>query len=446
MDRNFTLAIVGLGRIGLPLLASFAKSKYCVLGIGFDIDDNRIKRLQETYEPDFYEPGLRELLGQQRDKIRFTTDYSLISECDAVLITVGTPLKTDKTTNYDYLATAMKIGAHIKKGCTIILKSTVTPGTTQNYVTPKIEELSGLQAGKDFYIAFCPERVVEGLALQELATLPKIIGGINTESTERAAYIMEQLGGKILKVSSPTVAELCKLVDNTYRAMNIAYANEIGMMCEKMDIDSYEVVSAVNNSYARTRLFKPGLGANGPCLQKDCQIFQACARGCDIGSPIMDACIASSEYAADRIQDLVSRFIITRRVEKPVIALAGLAFKGNPETDDIRDAASVRIYRALSREKSLTGLTFKFYDPIIRNFCDNKVWGTVTECVQCANAVIFLTDHPKLLNIAVGEILKSAARPLLIIDCWHNLKNLREASAEKDVEAFQIGSKWMPGA
>lgn len=444
MKGNNTIAIIGLGHIGLSIAAAFANSGNYVFGI--DTNQSRIKQLQDTHQSDFYEPGLSEMLERCKDRIRFTVDYKYVSECGAILITVGTPLKDDKTPNYEHLAAAMQIGKYIKRGCIIILKSTVAPGTTEHYVIPKLEELSGLRAKRDFHIAFCPERVVEGRALHELATLPKIIGGIDTESTERAASVLEQLGGKAVTVSSPTVAELCKLVDNTYRAMNITYANEIGMMCEKLSIDAYEVVSAVNNSYARTHLFKPGLGADGPCLHKDCQIFRTIAREYNIDSPMIDACVASSEYSTTRIVVLISHFIETSRIEKPMLSIAGLAFKGNPETDDTRDAAATRIYQALSQRKEFDRLVFKFYDPIVRSFLGTDVCRTLEECVQSANIVMFLTNHPDLLNIDARDILKWAGRPLLIIDCWHNLRDLREISAERDVEVFQIGSKWMPKA
>ncbi|MFC2005132.1 nucleotide sugar dehydrogenase [Chloroflexota bacterium] len=441
MERNNTIAVIGLGHIGLPIVAAFANSGNYVFGI--DIDEGRIRQLQETYESDFYEPGLDEMLKQCKDRIKFSVDYEYVSECGAILITVGTPLKDDKTPNYDYLAGAMQIGKYIKRGCIIILKSTVTPGTTEHYVIPKLEELSGLRAGHDFHIAFCPERVIEGLALHELVTLPKIIGGIDSESTGRAASILGQLDGKIIKVSSSRVAELCKLVDNTYRTMNITFANEIGMLCERVGIDAYEVVSAVNNSYSRTQLFKPGLGADGPCLPKDCQIFKGYARENNVNLPIMDACSVSSEYSTLRIEAMVAHFIETHRIERPGLSIVGLSFKGNPQTDDIRESAATKIYDIFSQSVYFDKLSFKFYDPIVRSFFGNAVCQTLDECVQTANVVMFLTDNPQLMNLDAHSILELAGRPLLLIDCWHNLRNIEAMNEGENIEIFQIGSGWI---
>lgn len=438
MEQNDvkTIAVVGLGYIGLPMVAALANVGYSVIGI--DINKKRVDRLQKGYESDFYEPRLSETLKQCKYKIEFTTNYENVQRCDAILITVGTPLNDDDSPNYEYMDSAIiSIGKYMKKECVIILKSTVIPGTTEEYVIPKFEEISKLKAGRDFYIAFCPERTVEGLALHELYTLPKIVGGVNAESTDRAASVIGKLGGKIIKVSSPKIAELCKLVDNTYRAMNIAFANEIGMMCEDRGIDAHEVVSAVNDSYSRTKLFKPGLGADGPCLYKDCQVSKYYANKRDIGTEVLDAIILKNKISTLRIGLMASGFIKRNKIRKTIISFIGLAFKGYPETGDTRGAPSIKIYNVL--EKEFCDVEFKFYDPIVRDFLGNSVCETLDECVRDSNVVMFLTNNPRIMNINANSILRSANRPLLVIDCWHNLNNLDVISKKRDVEVFRIG-------
>ena len=439
--KSNTVAVIGLGYIGLPILASLARCGNRVFGI--DTDENRIKQLRETYAPNFYEPELREILQEYRHNIEFTTDYKHASECSTVLITVGTPLQDDQTPSYDQLDAAMGIGRYISKGCTVILKSTVIPGTTEQYVIPRLEQLSGLHAGRDFYVAFCPERTVEGAAIRELSTLPKIIGGIDKESTERAASFLSQLGDKIIKVSSPKVAELCKLVDNTFRAMNVAFANEIGMMCEQVGIDAYEVVAAVNNSYERTKLFTPGLGADGPCLHKDCHIFRTYARSNKADSSLVDASVTKSTESTLRIEAIVSRFIEDKKIEKPVISLVGLAFKGSPPTDDIRESTALKIYEEFLKNTRFSDFIFRFHDPLVSRFCETDVCATFTECVQEANVVMFLTNNPDLMNIDAHDIAASAGRPLLIIDCWHNVTNLKSIANDDNIDVFQVGSGWL---
>lgn len=432
-----TIGVIGLGYIGQSLVAALARVGYKVVGI--DIDQDKIKHLQQTYEPDIYEPGLSETLKQCKDNVEFTEDYSyLMKTCSTIMITVGTPVKKDDgTPNYDYLNTAiLNIGKHLRRGQLIVLKSTVVPGTTEEIVL-KLEEISGLKAGEDFYVAFCPERTIEGLALHELYNLPKIIGGINEESADNAAKVLRKLGGKIIKVSSPKIAEICKLVDNLYRAMNIAFGNEIGHICEGLGIGAYEVVSAVNDAYGRTHLFKPGLGADGPCLSKDPLIVKYCGRKIGIDTRIIDACILQNKESTLRIASIISLYIKDSKINKPKISFIGLAFKGFPETDDIRGSPAIKIHDVL--QEQFSDIEFKYYDPIIKKFLDSPVSQTLEECILDSNIVVFLTNHQALMNVDVKDILENTSRPLLIIDCWHNLTNIENLREKRDIQIFRIG-------
>jgi nucleotide sugar dehydrogenase len=440
-ERNKkTLGIVGLGYVGLPLTAAFASVGYRVIGI--DIDTSKIKKLRDTYEPDIFEPGLSETLKRCSSKIEFTGDYAYLMEnCDAIFITVGTPLKPDGNPNYTYLDSAIEsIGKLLRKGQLIVLKSTVIPGTTENHVTSKLEEKSGLKAGVDFYVAFSPERTIEGLALHELYTLPKIIGGIDSTSTEYAASVIKKLGGDIIKVTSPTVAEICKLSDNLYRAMNIAFANEIGELCEKLGIDAYEVVSAVNNAYERTHLYKPGLGADGPCLSKDPEIFRFSLQKAGMDSTMTSACIDKNTESTLRITSIISEFLNKQKIENPRISLLGLAFKGFPQTDDVRGSPALKIRNSLINECSEA--EFRYYDPILKDFMYGPMCNTVEECIQGSHVVAFLTNSPSLMNIDIDDILNITDRPLLIVDSWHNI-TLKKTIKHEKVKIFRVGAGYL---
>jgi len=429
------IGVVGLGHVGLPIVAALANVGYQVICI--DVDREKVKKLQQTYEPPMYEPGLSETMKLNQEKIEFTVDYDyFMKECSAILITVGTPVKADGTPDYELLNSAItSIGKKLRKGQLIVLKSTVVPGTTENLVAPKLEELSGLKAGSDFYVAFCPERTIEGLALYELYTLPKIVGGVDAKSADRAAAVIRKLGGRIIKVSSPRVAEICKLVDNLYRAMNIGLGNEIGQICEKLGIDAYEVTCAVNTAYARTHLYRAGLGADGPCLSKDPQILRSYAREKGLDTDMLEACVITNEKATSRVASICSRFIKSKKISTPQVSLVELAFKGFPETDDLRGSPAIKIHNALKREFSK--IEFKYYDPFIKNFLGNSTAETLNGCIKNSNVVLFLTDHQSFMNIDVKDILKNAGRPLLIVDCWHNITN--PEIKEKDVKIFRIG-------
>lgn len=431
-----SVGVVGLGYVGLPVVAAFAKVGCKVVGL--DIDDNKIRGLQNTYQPTIYEPGLAEALQASKDNIIFTTDYGLLMrECHAILITVGTPVNEDGVPDHKQIDTVItNICRHLQKGHLIILKSTVIPGTTQE-MAAKLEKMAGLKAGKDFYFAFCPERTIEGLALHELFHLPKIIGGINAESTRQAAEVFKRLGGKIIEVSSPKVAEICKLADNLYRAMNIALGNEIGCLCESLGIDAYEVTYAVNSAYDRTNIFAPGLGADGPCLSKDPILTAYCGKEQGVDTGVTDACIAKNKWATLRIASIIADFIKENQLRKPVISLIGVSFKGFPETDDIRGSPAVKIRNELQRQ--FKDIEFKYYDPIVRNLSGKPVSWSLEETAANSNVVVFLINHRATMNINSENIIEKAARPLLLVDCWHNLENIEAARKKKHIKVFRVG-------
>ena len=429
------IGVIGLGYIGLPLLAAFANAGFEVVGI--DINQRKVDHLQRTYEADIYEPGLNEIIKRCKHKIEFTTDYDyLMRECDIIIITVGTPLSGGNMPNLNHINDAITfIGERLRMEQIIILKSTVFPGITRQSAL-KLEKISGLKAGTDFYVVFCPERTIEGAALHELHTLPKIIGGLNPESSNKAAAILGRLGGKVIKVSSPEAAEMCKLIDNAYRISCIAFANEIGCICEKIGIDAYEIASAVNETYARTNLFLPGLGGGGACLSKDPQMLTYYARKNDIDTKVIDSCIIKNLESTKRVVSVASQFIESNEIKKPKVSLIGLAFKGFPETDDVRNSPAIDIHKALQKKDK--NITFGYYDPVVKNFLDRSVSQTIKECIKDSNVVVFLTDHHALMNIDTKYILNNSSRPLLIIDCWHNLINLDEIR-DKNVQIFRIG-------
>jgi len=419
VDPKKRVAVLGLGFIGLPLAAALANVGFKVIGV--DLNQKKLSMLKEGKVP-FYEPGLRDSLEKHRENIEYTSNNAYaINNSEVIFVAVGTPLRDNDEVDYTQLDSCIKeIGLNLRKGHLIILKPTLILGTTEDYVTPRLEELSGLKAGEDFYLAFCPERTIEGATLFELYTLPKILGGINKESALRAEKIIRKLGGKITIVSSPRVAEMCKLVDNTYRATNIAFANEIGMICENAGIKASEVVSTANNSYLRTKIFNPGLGADGPCLSKDPLIFKHSASKYNTPTPVTDGCIIQNKKSTLRVVDLIKDFLLKHNLYQINLAMIGVAFKGLPETDDARDSSTVKILAALKKDNVRIN-SIKLYDPLIEKFEDNDLSNSITEAVDGAEVILFMTNHPRIMNIELEDILKNTRRPTLIIDVWGNL-------------------------
>lgn len=424
-----------MGYIGIPLLAAFAGRGYQTMGI--DVDRKKIKKLSRTYKTDIYEPGVNEILSRWRKNIEFTIDHKkAIKECNVIIVTVGTPFKNNHQPNFSYLDQVVDlIGKHLRPGQLIMFKSTVLPGVTRK-LAAKLEKKSKMAAGIDFYVVFCPERTVEGRALYELYNLPKIIGGINQKSLQKGAKIIAGLGGKVLKVSSLEIAEMCKCVDNAYRVANIAFGNEIGNICERAGLDGYELAKAVNYTYPRTNLFLPGLGAGGPCLTKDPKILRYFARENKVDTTVIDASIKRNEHATLRIVTEVAKFLKKNKIKNPKISLLGLAFKGKPVTNDTRNSPAVEIYQGLKNK--IKKATFSFYDPLVKNFLGNKVSRDLPGTVKNSNIVMFLTNHDKLMGIKAGKISAITRRPLLLVDCWHNLKD-SEKIKNKKVKIFIVG-------
>jgi len=432
------IGVCGLGYIGLPLVAAFADVGFKV--IGCDKDAAKVEKLQNTYLSDIFEAGLNDTLQSHKSSIEFTTDYEyLMSKCTVVIVTVGTPLDQNGEPNFVFVDSSIDlIGKYLKKGQTIILKSTVSPGMTEEYVAPKLEKASGLKAGEDFFLAFCPERTIEGIALYEIHTLPKIVGGINKESTDKAADILKKLGGKVIKVSSPKVAEMCKIVDNVFRATNIALANELGFICEKAGINTFEVIESVNENYNRSLVFKPGLGANGPCLTKDPDILLHFIKEHGVSTPLVEASVESNRYADNRVAEMVLEFMKKHKKDKYKISLVGLAFKGSPQTTDTREAPALKIYNMLKNESNVE---FSTFDPLVKNFFGLPVASSLEECVKDSDVIIFLTNHPRIMGLDIKFLSSEASKPLFIVDAWRNLLDVK-SFFDENIHIFTIGVGW----
>jgi len=432
-----TIGVIGLGYVGLSLTAAFANVGHRVIGV--DIDRKKIEILQEGRKLFLYEPGLAETLKRCENRIEFTDRHEeMMGRSEVVFITVNTPL--DSCGEIDLgpiLSVVAQIGPLLRRDQLVIARSTVVPGTTRR-MTALLEEASSLTVGKDFFVAYCPERTMEGLALYELYTLPKIIGGINPESTERAVSIFRTLGGRMITVSAPEIAELCKISDNLYRAVNIALANELGFICKEIGIDGYEMIGAVNEGYDRTWLFYPGLGAAGPCLAKDSQLIQNFAHKLGIDVNVISASLETNERATLQVASDIKDFLTRRDIDRPVISLLGLAFKGSPETDDIRNSPSMMILRRLREYLGGADFILNLFDPMIDELQDHELADTIEDCINGANIIAFLNNHPNIRNISLARILKITGRPLLILDCWHNVV-YDDAVEEKEVEVIRIG-------
>jgi len=266
-ERKAKVAILGLGYVGLPLCLEFLESGFEVIGL--DVNENKVKSLNraESYVTDISNEELLKALNTKR--FRVSSDFSLLKEVDTVSVCVPTPLRKTKEPDISFIISAAEnIGKYLKKGQLVVLESTTYPGTTEEIVLPELEK-SGLKVGKDFFLAFSPERIDPGNLKFNLKNTPKIVGGITSNCTEMAVSLYSTIVNKVIPVSSTQAAEMVKLLENTFRAVNIGLVNEIALMADKLNLDVWEIIDAAASKPFGFLPFYPGPGLGGHCIPVD---------------------------------------------------------------------------------------------------------------------------------------------------------------------------------
>jgi len=266
-NRSARVGVVGLGYVGLPLAVEFARAGFVTTGI--DLDSRKVDAVNQgtSYIPDVETAEVARLVAGQR--LRASTDFSVVAELDTINICVPTPLRKTKDPDMSYIVSAVeKIAAHLRPGMLVILESTTYPGTTEELVRPMLEA-GGLKAGTDFFLAFSPERVDPGNPTFNTHNVPKVVGGVGAESTELASLLYGAAIETIVPVSSPQAAEMVKLLENTFRMVNIGLVNEIALMCDRLGLDVWEVVNAAATKPFGFMPFYPGPGLGGHCIPID---------------------------------------------------------------------------------------------------------------------------------------------------------------------------------
>lgn len=390
--REATIGVVGLGYVGLPLAVEKAKAGYQV--IGFDVQEKRTDMVNNgiNYIGDVVDDELKEIV--QAKKFVATTDYSRIQDVDAVAICVPTPLDTYQQPDTSYVESSGKeIAKFLHPGMLVVLESTTYPGTTEEILKPILEQ-SGLKCGVDFFLAYSPERVDPGNKVYNTKNTPKVVGGITEACTEIASAMYKSvLEGDVHQVSSPAVAEMEKILENTFRHINIALANEMAILCNKMGIDVWEVIDAAASKPYGFMPFYPGPGLGGHCIPIDPFYLTWKAREYNYHTRLIEL--------AGEINNGMPEFVINKlmyilnhegkALRGSNIAVLGVAYK--KDIDDLRESPSLHIIEMLNKE----GANMQICDPHVQSFRScNTTLETVEltkEVLQAADAVLILTDH-----------------------------------------------------
>lgn len=402
MANREIVTVIGIGRVGLPLSLVLADKGFVVYGIGRDTE--KINRINNGEMP-FIEDGAPALLKKHIKKNFFATaDYLPVKKSDYIILTLGTPVDENMNPVYDQITHVIeKIKPFIKKGQTLILRSTVSPRTT-NYVQSLLEDLKELKIGENFFVAFCPERIAEGKAIDEIISIPQIVGGVDVKSTRKASEFFKKIGVKVVETDAVS-AELAKLFTNMYRYINFAIANEFMIIADNFYRDIYEIVNLVNRDYRRGGLNLPGL-TGGPCLFKDGFFLIS-----DL--PFMDLISTSWKINESMPLMLVKRIRERMKLEGKKAVILGLSFKS--EIDDIRESLSFKVRKALLRERANVFL----HDPFVKNYVNQEIEKDVYEATRGADLVFVAVNHKQYKDLDIKKIKSIVNKNCIICDVWN---------------------------
>lgn len=363
-DKQIIVGVVGLGYVGLPLAVEKAKAGFKT--IGFDIQKEKVDLVNsgENYIGDVVDSDLKKIV--QSGMFSATSDFSFIKDVDFIAICVPTPLDEYKEPDISYVeSSAKEIAKYLKKNTIVVLESTTYPGTTEELIKPILEKGSSLVCGQDFYLGFSPERVDPGNLIYKTKNTPKVVGGIGKDATEViAAMYRAVLESDIKEVSSPAIAEMEKILENTYRNINIALVNQLAILCNKMDINIWEVIDAAKTKPYGFQAFYPGPGLGGHCIPLDPYYLSWRAKKYDFHISMIEASGMINdrmpEYCVERAGKILNRF--KKALNGSKVLILGVAYKQN--IDDYRESPALKVIEEF--EKS--GSVVDFYDPYISQY------------------------------------------------------------------------------
>ena len=389
--RSLRVAVIGLGYVGLPLAITFAEAGFQVTGI--DVDQQKVDQANrgESYIPDIASKTLQTLIDTKL--LHFTTDYAMLDDIDAISICVPTPLRKTRDPDISYIVSATReVQAHLHPGQLIILESTTYPGTTDEVVLPALES-TGMKVGVDFFLAFSPERIDPGNPDFGTYNVPKIVGGITNDCTKLAQAFYGAAIEKIVPVSSTRVAEMAKLLENTFRAVNIGLVNEIAIICDKLGINVWEVIEAAATKPFGFMPFFPGPGLGGHCIPVDPHYLSWKLKTLDYTARFIElaAEINSSmpHYVVNKISDALNDQ--RRCFNGATILVLGVAYKRN--VSDVRESPALDIIQELIERKSVV-LYNDEYVPFLK-LRDRTLHSQALSSglLQAADCVVVVTDH-----------------------------------------------------
>jgi UDP-N-acetyl-D-glucosamine dehydrogenase len=396
-DRKIKVGVIGLGYVGLPLAVEKAKAGFVTKG--FDIQQEKVDMVNSGYNyiGDVVDDDLSELVA--KGMLSATCDFSFVKDMDFIAICVPTPLDEHQQPDISYVKSSTEeIAKYMKKGSIVVLESTTYPGTTEELIKPILEEGSGLICGRDFYLGFSPERVDPGNLIYKTKNTPKVVGAIGADATEViAAMYRTVLDGDVFTVSSPAIAEMEKILENTYRNVNIGLVNELAILCNQMGINLWEVIEAAKTKPYGFQAFYPGPGLGGHCIPLDPYYLSWKAREYGFHTSMIESSMMINDKMPEYCVERASKILNEDR--KPLngskILILGVAYK--QDIDDYRESPAIKVIEILDR----CGSVVDFYDPFVQEYSHKgekrKGLSAITpEIVQEYDLVMITTAHTKV--------------------------------------------------
>lgn len=393
-DRTISAGVVGLGYVGLPLAVEIAEAGFRT--VGFDLLEDKVAKINrgENYISDVNHGQLKELVSD--GMIEATSDFSRIREMDFIAICVPTPLDTHQQPDLSYIEhSSIQIAEYLKKDTMVVLESTTFPGTTNDIVKPLLEKGSGLTCGVDFYLAFSPERVDPGNPHYKTGNTPKVLGAVGEDAKEVISTMYRAfLDGGVHTVSSPEIAEMEKILENTYRNINIGLINEMAMLCERMKINIWEVIDAARTKPYGFQAFYPGPGLGGHCIPLDPYYLSWKVREYAFHTSMIETSMMINdrmpEYCVQRVANILNDR--SKALKGSKVLVLGVAYKA--DIDDCRESPAIRVINVLRKK----GAEVLFYDPLVRKYRDKETVysgqpSLTEELLESVDITVITTAH-----------------------------------------------------
>lgn len=419
-NKTLRMGVCGLGYVGLPLAVD--KAKHGFRTTGFDVQQQKVDMVNrgENYIGDVVDADLKTLV--ESGMLDATTDFARVCDVDFIAVCVPTPLDKHQQPDISYVRdSTIAISRHLKRGTMVVLESTTYPGTTEELIRPLLEEGSGLKCGEDFYLGFSPERVDPGNAIYKTSNTPKVVGAIGDDAAEVISMVYRAiLDGEVHTVSSPAVAEMEKILENTYRNINIGLVNELAILCNRMGIDIWEVIDAAKTKPYGFQAFYPGPGLGGHCIPLDPYYLSWKAREYGFHTSMIEASMMVNdrmpEYTVERAGKILNRS--KKALNGSRVLVLGVAYK--QDIGDYRESPAVRVIEEFKK----TGAQVDYYDPFVPKYREAGEWheslaALTAEVVKAYDLVCITTAH------TVVDYAMVTACGVPVFDCKNVCKSIR---------------------